>query len=119
VIIKTFVAGRVVLFPLPAVPEKSEGGERYLNRFKAGNESAFNSHRVRGERKARGGDTGRPAALGFIRDQSIGRVGLLQEISERAFLDPLQQSLVIIAGLNQESSSLRKATQPVPKSSFD
>jgi hypothetical protein len=98
VIIEALVAGGVVFYPLLAVPEKSESGERYLNRFKAGNESAFNSHRVRGKRKARGGDAGWPAALGFIRDQSIGRVGLLQEVSERAFLDPLQQSLVIIAG---------------------
>src|ERR1039457_3770246 len=108
-IIKAFVAGGVVFFPLLAVPEKSECGERYLNRFKAGNESAFNSPRVRGDRKTRGGDACRPAELGFIRDQSIGRVGLLLEVSERAFLDPLQQSLVICAGLNHKSSSLRQA----------
>jgi hypothetical protein len=72
---------------LRAVPKEVQRPQNPLDRLLAGEKTAFNPDRVGGKREPDGGNArGRPLA-GVVGHQTVGGVGFVQKVSERAPLE--------------------------------
>jgi len=86
VVVKALVARRVAFGALRAVPEKTQRRQRSFYGRGARHKSALDSHRVRCQREAGGGNTGGPIYFGLVDHQAVGWIRLMYKVIERFVL---------------------------------
>ncbi len=90
VVVEAPVAGRIRLRPLRAVAEEAQRSKRNLGGELAGDHAAFDEHRDARQSEAHGGDAGGGSGVGLVADQAVGRVGLVQVVLQRRYLQAIQ-----------------------------
>jgi hypothetical protein len=104
-IVKPLVAGGVGLGALRALPEKTQRRKRSLHRGGPRHEAALYPDRIRRQRKAGGGDARGPIRRGLVDHEAVGRIRLMQKISECFALQLFQFGID-----GQFHATLRKAS---------
>ena len=97
VIVEPLVTRRVGLGTLLALPEEPQRGERSFRGLGARDKPPFHANRIRGEPQPDRRDARGPVRAGLVEHQSVGVVGLVQEVAERAPLDGVEQLVFRLA----------------------
>ena len=90
-VVETFVSGRVDVGALIAGVEKAQGRQSSRDRVRATDEAALHADGIGREGKPNSRDARRRSGLGFVRDKSVARVRLVNEILERLPLQRIQE----------------------------
>src|SRR5277367_6275629 len=90
-IVETLVARRICVRALNAVLKKPQGREGSLDGEHATDETALHADRIGGESEAHRRDARRGSRLILVRDQSVARVCLMNEIIERLALQRVHE----------------------------
>ena len=90
-IVETLVARRVGVRALNAAVKKPQGREGSLDGERATDETALHADRIGGEGEAHRRDARRGSRLILVRDQSVARVCLMNEIIERLALQRVHE----------------------------
>ena len=98
VVVETVRAGGIDSVALLARGEEAQGPQRPRRGIRPADEAALHAHRVDRQCHADGGDAGRPACLGLVEHQTVGVVAFVDEITERAALEMLQERVVVVRG---------------------
>ena len=93
VIVKAAISRGVRLRPMRAVPEEAQRCQSAFRGRAPAHESAYDAHRIAGQRKAGGGDACGPVCFRLVEDQAVGRVRFMDEVVECL---PLQRLKVVL-----------------------